>query len=387
MNQLTLITMNLRRKPTRTSLTLMSLVIAFLLFMLLRAVAAAFAGGVVSQGVQRLYVDAKYSMTDNLPIAHIHAMRDLPGVADVTQMVWFGGYYQNPTQLFAKIPVDHTRFFTVFPDAIVSTEVLERFRASKRGVVVHESIVAQFGWAIGDVIPIRGDIWPKEDGSWDWEFVLMGTYSTAADSRLPAWFLLRHDYFNESVADWVKNQVGWAVVRLTEGADSQLVIDAIDGLFDNSSDPTKSLSEDAYGRQLANQLGDIGLITTMILGAVFFTIVLLTANVASMTFHERIPELAVMKTLGFGDGYVSLLVLVEAVTLCVLGAVLGVGLGFALEPALKANLSQVLGHFEMTWGDAAQAIAIAALLGLLIGMLPAWRAQRLPIVQALREDG
>ncbi len=385
MNRFTLITTNLWRKPTRTTLTLISLVVAFLLFMLLRAITTAISGGVTVAGAQRLIVDAKYSMTDNLPIAYVRAMREIPGVLEVTQMVWFGGYYQDPQVSFTTVPVDHTRYFDVFPEAVIAADVLERFHQSKRAVVAHESLVATYGWSVGDVIGLQGDIWPKEDGSWDWEFVLAGSYATAENSRLPKMFLLRHDYFNESVADWVKDQVGWAVVRLQDQADAQSVIAAIDGRFENSSDPTKSMTENAYSQESANAIGDISLIASMILGAVFFTIVLLTANVIGLAFRERIPELATLKTLGFKDSFVSALVLVESMTLCIAGAALGIGLAFALEPYLKNNLESVLGYFEMSWLDAGQAMAIAAVLGIAVGTLPALRAQRMQIADALRE--
>lgn len=385
LNRLTLVGTNLRRKPTRTLLTMLSLVIAFFLFMLLRAIAAAFAGEVSPRGVQRVYVDAKYSMTDNLPLADVGAIGGVPGVASVTPMVWFGGYYREPKNAFAKIPVDHTRFFSVYPDLIVSTETLARFNDSRRAVVVADSLARRFGWKVGDVIPIRGDIWPKEDGSWDWEFVLAGTYSAPSGSRVQELFLIRYDYFTESVADWVKNQVGWIVARLDDGVKPPAVIDGIDALFENSSDPTKTLSEDDYSRQFASQLGDIVAITTVILLAVFFTILLLTANVAWLAFRERVPELAVLKTLGFSDGEVSYLVLLEAFALCLAGAAGGIALGYGLGPVLNANLAQVLGRIDMRWVDAAEAGAIAAVMGLIIGLPPAIAARRLPIVRALTE--
>ena len=386
MNRLTLLIANLTRKRTRTTLTLVSLAIAFLLFMLLRAIVTAFAGGVPPQGVQRVFVDAKYSMTDNLPIAHLETIRTLPGVASVTPMIWFGGYYQDPKNLFAKIVIDHEAFFDVFPDLIVSAETRERFTASKQAFIAAEALAAQYGWKPGDMVPIRGDIWPKSDGSWDWQFLFAGTYAMPpGNRRLDATFFVRYDYFNDSVADWVKNKAGWAVARLDGGVEPQTIVAAIDATFENSSDPTKSLSEDEYNRQFANQLGDIGLIMTLILMAVFFTILLLTANVVSAAFRERVPELAVMKTLGFPDFDVSLSVLVEAIVLCVAGAVAGVAAAFALSPMLNANLAMVLGRFEMSWVDVGFAVAIAVAIGLLVGLPPAVEARRLAIVDALRE--
>ena len=387
MTALSLIRTGLFSKPTRTSLTFLSLCIAFLLFMLLQAITRAFAGGTTVPGVQRVMTDAKYSMTDNLPLSHVRAMEELEGVGDVTQMVWFGGYYQDPKNQFAKAPVDHTRIFSVFPELVVGDAVLERFHASKRAVVVEAVLAEQYGWQTGDAIPIVADIWPRDDGSWHWEFILAGTYQIPPGSRIQPWFFLRWDYFNESVMDWVKNQIGWTVLRVNDGVEPKTVIDHIDELFENSSDPTKSLSEDEMARQFANQIGDIGAIATMILAAVFFTILLLTANVAALSFRERVPGLAVMKTLGFQDRYVAMLVFAESAGLFLIGAIGGIASGFLLEPVLQESLAPATGRFQMTWQDAALGMVLASGLAVAIAIYPTWAANRLPIVQALREVG
>ena len=385
MTRLSLVTIGLRRKPARTALTVLSLAVAFVLFMLLRALSAAFAGGVSVPGTQRVIVDARYAMTDNLPLAAVRTIREMAGVAEATQMSWFGGYYRNPAHAFAKAPVDHARYFRVFPDLVIADDVLARFQASRRAAVVPDAMAREYDWRVGDLVPIVGDIWPKSDGSWDWEFEIAGTYGVPPASGLQPWFLLRYDYFNESVADWAKDQVGWVVARVDRGVDPKTVVDAVDRRFENSSDPTRSLSEDELSRQFANQLGDIGLIATLILAAVFFTMLLLTANVAALAFRERVPELAVMKTLGFTDGTVAAVVLGEALALCLAGAVGGVAIGFALESPLNAQLAGVVGRFEMSWIDGGLALAIAGGLGLTIGTPPAITARRLSIVRALRE--
>jgi putative ABC transport system permease protein len=387
MSQVSLLASNLLRKPTRTLLTIATLVVAFLLFMLLRAVAAAFAGGVGSQTVERLYIDARYSMTDNLPIAHARAVQEVPGVRSVTPVIWFGGYYQQPVHAFPKLVVDPHAYFDVFPEAQVDGEVLERFRAVRRAVVVAESIAEQFGWQPGDLIPIHGDIVPRQDGGWNWEFELAGTYALEPGSRVQPGFLIQREYFNESVPDWAMDMAYWMVARVESDANPQRVIEVIDGLFENSPDPTRSRREDDYARQFANQLGDMGAITSLILAAVFFTIILLTANVTSLSFRERVPELAVMKTIGFQDGFVGGLVMAEAVLICLLGAAGGVCLALLVAPVLNAQLGGVIGAFELRWIDALSALGLAALMGICIALPSARAAQNLPIVDALREVG
>ncbi|MYA65988.1 MAG: ABC transporter permease [Gammaproteobacteria bacterium] len=372
---------NMFRKPTRTSLTFVSLVIAFLLFMLLRAISDAFSGGVSLEGMDRIVIDSKYSMTDNLPLSYVQQIRSLDEVDQVTSMSWFGGYYREPRNSFATYPVDPESYFDIFPEQLISAETLGRFNNIRVSAVASEALAAQYGWNPGDTIPIIQDIFPQENGSWTWQFELAGTFEYSGGQLL----LINYDYFNEAVIGWGKDQVGWLVGRVADPPEVDSTIQLIDGMFENSSDPTRSTTEDEYRRQFASQLGDIGTISGMILMAVFFTIILLTGNTAAQAFAERVPELATMKTLGFSDLSVAALVLAEAVALCVCGGMVGVGIALLLEPGLNANLSEMVGSFDMSGQSALYALGLATLLGLIIGAYPAISAKRLTIVDALRE--
>ena len=372
---------NMFRKPTRTSLTFVSLVIAFLLFMLLQAISDAFSGGVSLEGMDRIVIDSKYSMTDNLPLSYVQQIRSLDEVDQVTSMSWFGGYYREPRNSFATYPVDPESYFDIFPEQLISAETLGRFNNIRVSAVASEALAAQYGWNPGDTIPIIQDIFPQENGSWTWQFELAGTFEYSGGQLL----LINYDYFNEAVIGWGKDQVGWLVGRVADPPEVDATIQLIDGMFENSSDPTRSTTEDEYRRQFASQLGDIGTISGMILMAVFFTIILLTGNTAAQAFAERVPELATMKTLGFSDSSVAALVLAEAVALCVCGGMVGVGIALLLEPGLNANLSEMVGSFDMSGQSALYALGLATLLGLIIGAYPAISAKRLTIVDALRE--
>ncbi|MYB37549.1 MAG: ABC transporter permease [Gammaproteobacteria bacterium] len=381
MKLLSLLGRNLLRKPMQTSLTFASLAIAFLLFMLLQAISDAFSGGVSLEGMDRIVIDSKYSMTDNLPLAYVQRIRALDEVEMVTNMSWFGGYYREPPNSFATYPVDPVSYFDVFTEQRISTETLGRFRDIRISAVASEALAAQYGWEAGDTIPIMQDIFPQESGSWTWQFELAGTFHNAGGPLL----LINYDYFNEAVVGWGKDQVGWLVARVADPAEVDATIGLVDGMFENSSDPTRSTTEDEYRRQLASQVGDVGTISSMILVAVFFTIVLLTGNTAAQAFSERVPEVAALKTLGFSDGSVATLVLVEALALCVGGGVVGVGIALLLEPGFNANLGGMIGSFDMTGQSVAYALVLASLLGLAVGAYPAISAKRLTIVEALRE--
>ena len=264
---------NLTRKPTRTALTICSLVVAFLLFMLLRAVAAAFEGGVSLEGMDRIVVDSKFSMTDNLPYSYVHQIRSAEGIEQVTNISWFGGYYQDPKTSFATYTVDPTTYFDIFSDQAIDPATQQRFAKTRIAAVASNSLAAEYNWQVGDVISIQQDIWPKKDGSWTWQFEYVGSFENKGTPLL----LVQYDYYSEAAA-FGGDVVGWLVARVSDSERIVETMQMIDAMFVNSSDPTRSTTEDEYSRQFASQLGDIGTVTSMILGAVFFTIILFSGE-------------------------------------------------------------------------------------------------------------
>ena len=376
---------NLFRRKTRTFLTLFSLLVAFLLFVLLRAVAAPFAGGGVSvDGADRLVVTSKYSIIDLLPLSQLAEIQRVPGVEAVTHQTWFGGNYQDPANFFPKYPVEPRAYFDMYPEFAIDPAQLDAFESTRTGIVVEEGMLARFGWSLGDRIPIEGDIWSLKDGSRLWQFDLVGTYRHRDPGEAaPVSLLMHYDYFDEA-RSFEEGAVGWYTVRVSDPEQAPAISGAIDALFENSPSPTKTSTEAEFARSFAAQIGDIALMATGILSAVFFTILLLTANTMSQSLRERIPELAVLKTVGFSDARTSLLVVGESVLLCVLGALLGVGLGALLLPVASVATQQFMGPVSMSLDILLQSVAFAVALGLVVGALPALTAQRLRIVEALR---
>ncbi len=379
-----LVLANLGRRPARTALTVAALAVGFLLFMLLRAIAGAFAGGITPAGDARFIVDSKYSMTENLPLAYVARIRDLAVVNQVTHMTWFSGYVGDPSHTFAIMPVDPESYFEVVSEQRIDPQVLARFIRTRNGAVASVSLAKRYGWKTGDVIPLRSDLYPKADGSTSWPLVLVGTFDYVRGESPSPLLLFQYQHYNESVAYWARNQVYWILARARAPDQVQAAIKAVDQEFANSPYPTRSTPEDEYQRQFARQLGDIGHITTTILAAVFFTIVLLTGNTMLQAYRERAAELAVLKTLGFPDGRVALLVLGESVLLCLAGAAAGIGLALAAEPLMNARLDDVTGYFRMTAGSVADAFVLALTLALAVGAPPAWSARSRSIVDGLR---
>lgn len=385
MTKLGLMWAYLFRRKTRTLLTLLSVLAAFLLFVLLRTVAHSFAegGGFAAASVERLSVVPKYSIIDPLPISAMRHIQALEGVDAVTHADWFGGVYQDRENFFPTYPVDPLPYFDLHRELVVSAQHLQAFAQTRTGALAPRALAEQFGWKLGDRIPIQGDIYAKKDGSRDWAFDLVGFYSGEDAQPPPRVFLIHNDYFDEA-RDFGEGMVGWFVVRLKDPERAAEVAQEVDALFVNSANPTRTMTEAEQQRQFMRQIGDISLMMNGILGAVFFTILLLTGNTMAQSFRERVPELAVLKTLGFTDGATAALLLGESVLLCVLGALLGIAVAFPVALAIGPDMEQFMGLFEVTPATIASAVALSAVLGLAVGAFPALTARRLSIVAALR---
>jgi putative ABC transport system permease protein len=254
--------------------------------------------------------------------------------------------------------------------------------ADRGSVVVGRAIAEKYDWQIGDRIPIQGTIWRRKDGSSTWEFNLVGIYDGAEEGTDTTLFLFHYDYFDEA-RPFGEGLVGWYIIRIEDPAQAALMAEKIDALFANSSYETKTSTEKAFVQAFAKQVGDIGAIIAAILSAVFFTILLVAGNTMMQSVRERITELAVLKTLGYSNGLVLVLVLGESLLLAGLGGGLGLGLAWLLirqgDPTGGA-----LPIFYFPPRDILMGIGFVVLLGLATGILPALQAMRLRVVDALR---
>jgi putative ABC transport system permease protein len=382
MKYLSLVWAQLFRSKTRTLLTLLSVVTAFLLFGMLDSVRVAFNSGGSVDGANRLVTTSRLSITQSLPVRLQEQIRTVPGVKDATYAMWFGGIYQDPKNFFPSFSVA-PNYFDVYTNLQLPPEQLKAFQDTRTGAVVGEALANEFGWKVGDTIPLQATIFPRQ-GSNDWPLQVVGIFRSkdrAVASGEERQLMMNWTYFDES-NDYIKGQVSWYTVTLDNPAQASRVAQAIDALSMNSDRETKSQTESAFQQSFAKQFADIGLIVTSIMGAVFFTLLLLTGNTMAQAVRERIPELAVLKTLGFKDGTVLWLVLVESVLLVGLGGVIGMALARVILPGLASKAQGMLPPTIplQTWLLGA---VLIVLIGLVVGVLPALRAKRLKIVDAL----
>ncbi|HMD75560.1 MAG TPA: ABC transporter permease [Steroidobacteraceae bacterium] len=378
-----LIWATLWRKKARTIFTLLSIVVAFLLFGVLETVDYAFAHPSTGvSGASLLITINKYSITLQLPFADEQQIRSVPGVAEVTWLTWFGAYYQEPKNFVFALPIDIDSYFNLHKgDFVYSDADLQAFRNSRDGALVNAALMKKYGWKVGDRIPLHSTIWTQKNASLDWNFVIVGSFDAKDPTQAgqqASTMLFHYELFDEG-RSFGKGSVGWFEERVEDPAQSAAIANRIDALFANSSNETKTQPAKDFALAFIKQLGDIGFILRAILGAVFFTLLFLTGNTMMQSVRERIPELAVLKTLGFSDARVLGLVFAEAFVLCAFGALLGLALSFAALPIIRQGLQGV----DLSPRALLPGIGAAVLLALIVGLPPALRAMRLNIVDAL----
>ena len=373
---------NIWRKKVRTSLTILSVLVAFLLFSLLNAVGQAFVSGGAMTGASRLVVIDKISLINFLPISYLNRIAQIPGVARVANLSWFGGYYQDPQRQFPQFPVDPDAYFDVYPELVLPEDQMAAWKKNRTGAVIGQDLADVYGWKIGDRVPIQSTIFSQKNGSRTWEFDIVGIFDTTDPKGSTGMMLFRHDYFAEANS-FGDGFTGWFTLRLEEGADPVEVARAIDLEFANSPNQTQTSTEAAFAASFAKQFGNIALIVKLILAAVFFTLLLVTGNTMAQSVRERIGELAVLKTLGFRDGTVLGIVLSESVLIMLIGGLLGLAIGWIVGQGIATALAAFIPGIAVSPDIVLSALAFMVGAGVLAGVFPAVQAMRLSIVDAL----
>mgnify|MGYP001812212061 CR=1 FL=1 len=372
---------SLWRKKIRTTLTILSIFVAFLLFGMLNAVNQVFGGASDLANAQRLITLDKISIINSLPAAYLQRIESIPGVTRVAHASWFGGYYQDPKNQFAQFPVDPERYLDVYPELVISDEHKAEWMRKRDSIVVGRGLMEQFGWQVGDRIPIYSSIWTNKSGSQTWDFEIAGVFDNDDPRSNTLFMLLHYDYFEEGRA-FGQGSMGWFILQIANDANAAEVANAVDTQFANSPNQTKTSTEAAFAESFIGQYGNIALIITLILSAVFFTILLVAGNTMAQSVRERISELAVLKTLGFEDRSILAIVLAESTLVMVVGGILGLGTAWLLVNVLLAGNIPLPGMY-IDADAIAMGLLYMLLAGIAAGIFPAVRAMRLTIVEAL----
>ena len=382
MKFLPLIWKNIWRRKFRTTFTLLSIFIAFVLFGILMTIRQSFTFGVEIAGADRLVLIHKVSLIMPLPVSYKARLEQTSGVELATHQTWFGGIYQDPANFFANIAVEPDVFLKVYPEFVVPPDQLEAWRNDRQGAIVGRDTAERFGWKIGDRIPLTAPIWLPKGGGTTWEFNIVGLYD-GGDAVDKTQMFFRYDYLDENrVAG--QGQVGWYVVKISDPAQAVELSHTFDEMFANSSAETKTTTEKGFVEGFAKQIGDIGSIMIAISSTVLFMFGLVAASTMAQSVRERTSELAVLKTLGFSGTAILTLVLVESLFIAFAGGLLGLGLAWLFVTLVGDPTNGMLPIFVLPTRDLAIGVGLMTVMGVLAGLMPAVAAMRLKITDALR---
>ena len=375
-----LIWAGLWRKKTRTILTMLSIVVAFLLFGLLQGINQGIKQGSTDTGNHRLWTAARMSSVSSMAASLMDRMLKVEGVREIAHISFFGGYFQDSKNALPAFATNVDKLAILYPELNITPAQVAAMQGTRPGALIGRPLAKKYGWKIGDKIPVGTTIWTNNDGSNNWAFDIVGIFDPSPQfekSPLGGAFWINYDYWDEA-RKFDKHRVHEFFVQIDDPQRAAQISAQIDKLTENSPEETRTQTENAALQSQLKQLADINFIANSIVGAVMFTLLFLTANTMMQSVRERVPELAVLKTLGFTGGTVSMLVLIESLLLCIFAAVVGLALS-----SVGVKMIPILGPSRLLPIVVISGLGIAVALAIISGLPPALRAQRLNIVDAL----
>jgi putative ABC transport system permease protein len=379
---------NLLRRKFRTFFTMGAIFFAFLLFGVLMAIKSAFSMNVEMVGQGRLMVIDKVSIINPLPASYENQIRQIPGVTDTTHANWFGGYYQNVRNQFPAFATDPESWLRVYPKEFELPEDQKKaWIADRTGAIVGADTAKKYGFKVGQRVPIQGTIYQRPDRG-PWEFTIDGIYDSKIKGAAKTNLLFNYQFLRETIPEQsgFRDRYNWYVFTISDPDRAPEIAAKIDAMFANSPSETKTTTEKAFVSHWAKQVGDIGKIMMWIVAMAMFTILLVAGNTMAQAIRERTNELAVLKTLGFGEGRILSLVLLESIAIALVGGGLGLALSYAFITIGGDPTHGLLPAFYFPTPQIIVGVLLVLALGIASGFLPAWQASRLRIVDALRRN-
>ena len=377
-----LIVKNAFRHKLRTTLTIVGIVVAICAFGLLRTIVEAWYAGAEASSSARLVTRNAISLVFPLPLNYAQRIRQVPGVASVAWANWFGGVYITERNFFPQFAIDATSYLDMYPEYVLKPEERKAFLVDRQGAVAGRKLADQYGWKLGDQIPIRGTIFPGT-----WTFTLRGIYDGADAKVDETQFVFHWQFLNETVK--VKfprrgDQVGFYLVEIRDPAQAAEVSAAVDATFRNSLAETLTETEKAF------QLGFVAMTEAILLAiqAVSFVVIVIImavmANTMAMTARERYGEYATLKALGFGNGFVALLIFGESLGIALVGGLAGIAMTFPLASVFANAMGTLFPVFFVSEETVLMQLGAAVVVGVVAAAIPAWRAARVRIIDGLR---
>lgn len=378
MKFLSLIVRNLFHSRRRTLLTIGSITVALFLFATLRSVITAFEASVKVADAARLVTRSAIAIVFPLPMSYRERIAQVDGVEMVTWGNWFGGQYQDPKNFFAQFAVDKDNYFTMYPELVVPPEQMQAFQSERTACILGDQLAKKYGWKVGDTIPLIGTIYPGT-----WNFTVRGIYTPSKPDVDANTMYFRFDYLNEKTGGSMP--AGFYVSKLRSAGLAARVSETVDAKFANSPNETRTETEAAFQMGFISMLGNISFLVAAIGSAVIFAILLVTFNTMMMAARERTSEIAVMKTLGFTDGLILYIVIGESILISLVGGLIGTLGAWAFFNFVPFNGGGFVANLRVLPITMLLGFGLSLFMGVLSGLVPAWQASRLRIVEAFRQ--
>ncbi len=385
MYNLRLIFKNAFRRKLRTLLTILGITIALLAFGLLRTVITTWYEMVETASASRLVTRNSISLTFPLPLAYKDRIRQVKGVKTLSYGNWFGGIYIDEKHFFANYAAEPESFFELYPEYILPPAQKAAFVRDQKSAVAGRKLVEKYGWKIGDLITLKGTIFPG-----DWEFVLRGIYRGRNKNIEETSFIFHWDYLNETLkktAPARADQVGFYMIGLTDPNLAADVAVAVDSIFKNSMAETLTETEKSFHLGFLSMSEALLIAIRLVSLIVIVIIMAVVANTMAMTARERIGEYAIFKTLGFGGWYIAGLIIGESLFVSLTGCALAIAITFPAAQAFGSYMSDYFPVFNVATETIYLDIAASFLVGLVAAVFPTWRAIRIRIADGLRRIG
>lgn len=380
-----LIIRNTLRHKLRTSLTVFGLVVAILSFGLLQTVIGAWYAGAEASSATRLITRNAISLVFPLPLSYENRIRGVEGVTKVAYGNWFGGIYQEPKNFFPQFAVSGRKYLEMYPEFVLDEKQLRDFEHDRKGAIVGRKLAQQYGFKIGDTVPLKGTIFPGQ-----WEFTVRGIYDGRDASTDTSQFYFHWDYLNETLLKTVPrraNQVGFYFVQIANADDAAAISHRIDDQFRNSLAETLTETEKAFQLGFVSMSDAIILAIRIVSFVVIVIIMAVMANTMAMSARERLAEYATLKVLGFGPRFLATIIFGESILIALVGAALGIGLLFPVASAFSAQMGTIFPVFEISLETMAQQVGAALVVGIVSAILPTIRSTQVNIVEGLRSVG
>lgn len=381
-----LIFKNVFRAKLRSSLTIIGLVIAILAFGLLQTVVDAWFAGANASSAARMVTRNAISLVFPMPVYYRDRIKSIPGVKSVSHSQWFGGIYVEPKNFFPQFAVDSENYFEMYPEFLIKPAELLAFKRDRQGAIVGRKLADQFGWKVGDVIPIRGTIFPG-----NWQFTIRAIFDGKDETTVARQFYFQWNYINEYLVKRYPrraDQIGIFNIEVTDPGRVADIARAIDAEFKNSLAETLTETEKSFQLGFIAQSEAIVVSIRVVSFVVILIIMAVVANTMAMTARERLAEYATLKALGFSPGFVAALVFGEALMLALIGAGIGILLTFPVARGFAASpAGAMFAVFKVSQDTVLLQIASALVVGVIASLVPGWRSANIRIVDGLRHVG